>query len=118
MVTTRRHGRTKLGCLVGLALVATVAYFAWNIGQPYWRYYQYQDAMAQEARFAARNGNDVIVEHLRAKADSLGLPDAAKKIQIRRKQDQIWIWAEYFETVETPLVVRDIEFQPHAERVF
>ena len=48
--------------------------------------------MEQEARFAAHNPNEVILRHLRAQADSLGLPESAKKIQIRRKRNQIWIW--------------------------
>jgi hypothetical protein len=61
----------------------------------------------------------VIVAHLRAKADSLGLPEAAQRIHIRRTQSKtIFIWSDYIETVEFPGFVRDIEFAAHVERAF
>ena len=118
MVRRSRSGKSSYGCLVFLLLVGATLYFGINVGNVYFRAYQFQDAMTQETRFAARNGNDVIIAHLRAQADSLGLPEGAKKIQIRRKPNQIWIWSEYIETVELPWMVKEIDFSPHAERVF
>ena len=113
-----RAGKVRLGCLVGLLIVAAAVYFAWNISIPALHFFEYQDAMAQEARFAAHNPNEVILAHLRAKADSLDLPESAKKIQIRRKGNQIWIWADYSEQIELPGFVKEVELKPHAERVF
>ena len=114
----RRRGRSNLGCLAMLLIVIAVVYFGVTIGRVYLRYYEYQDAMVQEARFAAHNTNDVIVDHLRAKADSLGLPESAKRINIRRKPGVIWIWADYIEEVEFPGIVREISFEPRTQRVF
>jgi hypothetical protein len=113
-----RPGKVRLGCLVTLLIFAACCYFAWNIGVVALRFYQYQDAMAQEARFAAHNPNDVILSHLRAKADSLDMPEGAKKIQIRRKGNQIWIWVDYIEAIELPGFVKEVELTPHVERVF
>ncbi len=107
-----------MGCLVFALFVGAVLYFGFTIGNVFFRYYQFQDAMTQEARFAGRNSNEIIVAHLRAQADSLGLPEGAKAIQIRRKSNQIWIWCDYIETVEFPWMVKEISFEPHAERVF
>ena len=118
MVRRARPGKSSYGCLLFVLFVGAVLYFGFNIGNVYWRAYQFQDAMTQESRFAARNGNDIIIEHLRAQADSLGLPDGAKKIQIRRKTNQIWIWAEYIEVVPLPWKNQEINFYPHVERVF
>ncbi|MEO8880938.1 MAG: hypothetical protein ABI446_11140 [Gemmatimonadaceae bacterium] len=118
MVRRSRSGKSSYGCLIFVLLVGATLYFGFNIGNAYFRAYQFQDAMTQESRFAARNGNEVIIAHLRAQADSLGLPEGAKKIQIRRKPNQIWIWSEYIETVELPWMVKDIDFNPHVERVF
>ena len=53
----RRTGRGSLGCLVMLLILAAVVYFGVNVGEVYWRFYQYQDAMRQEVRFAAHNSN-------------------------------------------------------------
>jgi hypothetical protein len=113
-----RHGQTRFGCLFSLLLLTATGYFGYNIGTVYWREYEYQDAMNNEARFAAHNSDDVITLHLQAKSDSLALPEAARRVNIRRKDNQIWIWADYVETVEFPGMVRDIEMQPHVERVF
>ena len=52
MVSGTRAGASRLGCLVGLLLVVTVGYFGFNIGEVYFRFYRFKDAMAQEARFA------------------------------------------------------------------
>jgi hypothetical protein len=118
MVTTRRVGRTSLGCLFTLLILVALAYFGVNIGRVYLRYYEFQDAMAQQARFAAHTTDDVIIQRLQATADSLGLPEAAKRIYVRRARNMIFIWADYIETVEFPGFVRDIDFTAHAERAF
>jgi hypothetical protein len=118
MVGSPRSGKSAYGCLIFILVIGATLYFGFNIGNVYWRAYQFQDAMTQESRFAARNGNEVILAHLRAQADSLGLPDGAQKIQIRRKPNQIWIWSDYIDTVELPWKLQEINFNPHAERVF
>lgn len=114
MVTARR-GAGKLGCLFSLLIVVTVVYFAVNIGEVYWRYYQFEDAMQQEVRFAGTRTDEVIVRHLRAKADSLGLPEDAGRVRVRRSQRAISISSEYSEHVELPLFVREFRFEPRAD---
>ena len=118
MVRRSRSGKSSYGCLVFVLFVGAVLYFGINIGNMFWRNYQFQDAMNTEARFAAHNGNEIIIAHLRAQADSLDLPEGAKKIQIRRKPNQIWIWCEYIEMVDLPWKQQEIDFNPHVERVF
>ena len=113
-----REGKVSLGCLFVLLILSATAYFAWNIGEVYLRFYQYQDAMKQEARCAARNSDAVIRSRLIAKADSLGLPEGARRVRIRRTRHTVYIWADYTETVELPLFVREFIFTPHAERAF
>ncbi len=107
-----RRGAGKLGCLVTLLLVATVAYFGMNVGEVYLRFYGFRDAMAQEARFAGQNPDDAIRKHLRARADSLGLPDEAGAVQVRRTANRITISSEYLEVVEFPMFVRTLRFAP------
>jgi len=113
-----RPGKVRLGCILSLILVAALGYFAYNVGSVALDYWQFQDAMDQEARFAMRTSNDVIVQHLRAKADSLELPEAARKVQIRRKGNEIFIWADYTVNIELPGFVQEVELRPHVERVF
>lgn len=113
MVT--RSGRSSLGCLLVLLLVAVALYFGVNFGEAYWRFYEYQDAMRQEVRFAKQIPDDRMRLHLSALADTLGLPEEAHDITIERTNSDISVSAEYTEQIVLPLVVRQIRFKPHAE---
>lgn len=117
MVTPRR-GASTLGCLFAMLVVAAIGYFGVNVGGPFLRYYQFRDAMQQEARFAERKDNAAIITTLRMKADSLDLPTAAQRINVRRTPRMITIWAEYTVTIEFPFVERELTFRPVAERSF
>ena len=110
-----RAGRSSLGCLVTLLVVSAAAYFGVNVGEAYLRFYRYQDAFKQQARFARQNSDAVILARLHALADSLGLPDEAHRIEVRRREGAIRIRTEYVERVEMPLVVREFRFTPSAE---
>lgn len=113
-----RTGRSSLGCLVLLLLIAAGLYFGVNAVEAYWRFYQYEDAMRQEVRFAKQIPDDRIRQHLVALADSLGLPPDASDLTIDRQDHQISVRASYTERVELPLVTRDIHFSPHAEGTY
>jgi hypothetical protein len=114
-LVNQRRGASTLGCLFSLFIVAAIVYFGVNIGQVYWRFYQYQDDMRQEVRFASQRTNDQILAHLRASADSLGLPEAAGKVSIRRTDRSIAVESDYYENIEVPMYVREVHFHPHAE---
>jgi hypothetical protein len=113
-----RAGRSSLGCLVVLLLLAAAGYFAVNVGDVYLRYYRFHDSMEQNARFAAHFDDDAIRRNLKLAADTLNLPVGAQHIQIRRLDHQIVISTDYYERVELPLYVREIHFQPRVESTF
>jgi hypothetical protein len=116
-----RAGRSSLGCLVTLLVVVALIYFGVKVGEVYWRAYQYEDAMKQEARFAAQIPNDRMLRHLRAFADTVGLPETASdNLQVTRAPDNhsIVIQTEYDELVEIPLTVRPIHFKPRVEATY
>jgi hypothetical protein len=114
-VVRRRLGRSNFGCLLSLLLSVTAVYFAVNVGEPYLRYFRFVDGMKQEARFSARFTDDEIQRRLSALADSLGLPEAAGKVRVRRASNRISLSSSYYERVEMPLIVRDILFTPQAD---
>ena len=117
-MVSRRRGLGSLGCLVALMLVATVLYFGVGIGEHYVRFYQYQDAMRQEVKFAAHNSDALILRHLRERADSLGLPEAAGEVNLQREGRHIEIESEYYVHIEIPLYVKEVRFNAHAEGIF
>ncbi|MBA3672629.1 MAG: hypothetical protein H0W68_11510 [Gemmatimonadaceae bacterium] len=115
---TARRGSSSLGCLFTLLLIAAVGYFGVNAGEHYFRFYQYQDSMRQEVRFAAHNSDAVILRHLVQRADSLGLPEAAGDVALQREGRHIEIQSEYYVHIELPGIVREVHFSPHAEGIF
>jgi hypothetical protein len=117
-MVTRRDGRSRLGCLVGLLLLVTITYFGFNIGEVYFRFLRLKDAMVQEARFADSRDDDAIRLRLAAVADSLGLPDEAGRVRVVRSANRIVISSEYTEHVELPLFVREFRFAPQVVRTF
>ena len=117
MVSARR-GLSSLGCLVMLLLIAVVGYFGIGVGEKYMQFYQYQDAMRQEVKFAAHNSDALILRHLRERADSLGLPEAAGEVTLQRDGRHIEIESEYYVPLELPLYVKEVRFNAHAEGIF
>lgn len=111
----RRDGMSSFGCLVTLLIVITIGYFSFKVAETYWRFYEYQDTMVQQARFADHYTDLQIKLRLVAKADSLGLPAEASEIAVERKGRHISIGADYVELVELPLHVRTFKFRPRAE---
>lgn len=116
MVT--RRGASKLGCLVTTLLVVAAAYFGFGIAEVYFRAYRYEDAMKTQARFAQQIPDDAMRRHLRTVADSLGLPEEAGMLRIRRTSSKFEISAEYHENIELPGMVRSIRFNPTASTTF
>ena len=110
----KRAGRSSLGCLLALLIVAAGLYVGVNVGEAYWRFYEFQDAMRQEVRFAKQIPDDRIKLHLAAFADSLGLPEQATDITVDRTSSSIAVSAEYSERLVFPFVVRVIRFAPRA----
>ena len=110
-----RPGRSALGCLFSLLIIVAVVYFGVNAGESYWRFYQFQDDMRQEVNFAKQRTNEQIIARLRASADSLGLPDDAKIISIRRSENGISVESSYDDRVEMPMYVKEIHYRAHAE---
>jgi len=110
-----RSGRSSLGCLLVLLVLAAALYVGVNIGEAYWRFYEYQDAMRQEVRFAKQIPDDRIKLHLAALADSLGLPQQAADVAVDRTSSSIAVSAEYTERIELPFLVHLIRFAPRAQ---
>jgi hypothetical protein len=96
-----------------LLLAVTAIYFSIDFGEAYFRYYQFKDAMGQEARFATDKTDDQITTRLKALADTLQLPSDAAAIEIRRSPSTITISSEYDEVVKLPFnKERVLHFNP------
>ncbi len=117
MVRSRR-GAGRIGCLLVLLIITAIGYFGANVGEAYWNFYRYQDRMKSEALFAGHNTDAVIKARIAGFADSLGLPDPANNVIVRRGEHDIFIYADYEVRVELPGQVRVLHFNPSATGTF
>jgi len=98
-----------------LLILAVGAYFAVDFGEAYFRFYQFKDAMGQEARFASDKTDAQITTRLSALADTLQLPPGAELITIQRTPTLISISSDYDEIIKLPMKKeRVIHFHPSA----
>lgn len=110
-----RRGASRLGCLIPLLILAVAAYIAVDFGEAYFRFYQFKDAMGQEARFATTKTDDQIVARLAALADTLQLPPGAELITIQRGPTTISISSDYDEVIKLPFKKEQVlHFNPSA----
>lgn len=108
-----RRGETRLGCLIPILILAVAAYFAVDFGAAYFRFYQFKDAMGQEARFSTDRTDDQISKRLALLADSLQLPPGAELISIERTPTTVTISSDYDEVIRLPMnKTRVIHFHP------
>jgi hypothetical protein len=117
----RRHpsslaGVSRLGCVIQLAILAGILYFGAYAGQDLLKYFEYRDAMKQEARFATLRSDQQIKDRLSAFADSVDLPSDAKDINIVRDENTIRIWAEYDQPLRLPFdIQKAVHLRPSVE---
>lgn len=105
-----RRGGAVAGCLVWAVLLVAAAYTASEIGAPYYRFYRYDDAASQEARYATIRTDSAMRLALWATADSLGLPEDAYHLNIRRGTNRVHISAAYDDWWAVPGYRRAVHF--------
>ena len=111
-----RRGASTLGCLIPLLILAVVIYFAIDFGTAYFRYYQFKDAMRQEARFSYERTDEQITKHLVALADTLELPVGANLITILRSPSNVSISSDYDDVIRLPFKQeRVLHFHPSGD---
>jgi hypothetical protein len=116
MVTRRPSGKSRLGCLFSLLVLAVVVYYGLGIGSVYLRYWQISDQMHEMANLAPSLADATIHKRLVAKATDLDLPPEATRFVIRRFDNprQIRISTSYSETIVLPFTTYTIHFHPEA----
>jgi hypothetical protein len=99
-------------------IAAGAVYVGIPLGETYFRYAEYKDAMRQELRFRSNLSNDKIRSHLQLQADSLGLPEEAGDVTVSRSGNQVSVEAEYDEIIKVFGLTKAIHFQPHASDTY
>lgn len=104
-----RRGKTRLGCLFTLLIVAAVAYYGVDIGAIYFDRWQLMQEMKAQAGFAPSIDDAAIQRRMFRKIDDLGLPNQARaSLRIRRtmRPREIIISTKYPITIVLPFMIR------------
>lgn len=112
-----RRGKSRLGCIVTLLLIALGLYYGIPIGSVYFRYWRLNQEIKTQARLAPSIDNATIMRRIRRKVEELGLPDEAKEISIRRtlRPREIVIKTSYEETIELPFFNYTLALTPEVK---
>jgi hypothetical protein len=96
-----RPGKSHLGCLVTLFVLAAAVFAGWNVGEVYWRFYRLRDYVREQADFAPALTDDVIRRRLVDFSDTLGLNLGPRDWLIRRtwSPKEITIAAQYEDSI-------------------
>lgn len=124
MVTSRRRlsldrrGMSRLGCLFSLLLVAVGIYYGVNIGSAYFDYWRLLDYMREQAKIAPGIDDATIRRRILVKIEELGLPEEARKVEIRRttRPREIRIRTSYPAVLELPFYTYVHTFRPEARQ--
>lgn len=105
-----RRGSTMIGCLGWALIIAAAAFIGSHIGEPYYRYYRYRDAISQQVRFAGVHTDAAIRKDIWAAADSLGMPEEAYHLDITRDQNKLHISGAYDDSWSVFNYTRSVPF--------
>ena len=115
MVNVRR-GASKLGCLFRLLIVAAIGYFGYDAAQVYLRYYAFKDVMEQETIYRSEKKS---IPEIRARfkflADSMGMPEDAGVVIVRKTPKEIFIESHYDDEIILPGFRHEVHFEPKAK---
>jgi hypothetical protein len=121
MVTSSRRtlgaerGRIPVGCVLFLLVCAAVAYLATPVGLQAFKYYQLEDEMKTQVRFAGTWTDEELRARILDRIEELGLPgEAARRLRIERggRPPEIRITTSYTITFEFPFYTRSHTFKP------
>ena len=107
-------GKTRLGCVLTLLLLAIGLYYGIPIGTIYVNHWRFKEEMKTQARLAPSIDDAAIRRRLRLKAEDLGLPEEAQQIVIRRtlRPREIVIRTTYEQMLDLPFVHHTFTLSP------
>jgi len=118
---SRERGAGRLKTLLGIAVLAALAFTAVKTIPIFLDNYELRDAMEQEARFnfslttGAGKSPDDIRSDIFKKVQELGLPIKLGEIQVSREANRVSISADYTVPVDLIVYQFSLHFHPQAD---
>lgn len=118
---TGERGGTKFRLVFTLLFIAAVIFVGVELVPPYFAYYQFQDALKSEARFALtgypKKTPDDIRDDIYKKAQDLDIPTTKDAIQLTMDvaNGQVDIGLDYSVPIDLKVYQFTLQFHPHAD---
>jgi len=115
------RGGARARLVLTLLFIAAMIFVAVEIIPPYFAYYQFQDAIKSEAKFALtgypKKSLDDIREDIYKKAQELDIPASRDAIQLSvdSQNGRVDIGLDYSVPIDLKLYQFTLEFHPHAD---
>ena len=111
----------RLGTYLFLLIIVAGVYAAFMIAPPYLSFYQFQDDISSEAKFA-RQGNvndDRLLKNVMKEANSYDLPITEDMVRITHDGENTSIAVDYVVTVNFPMDKKLVlDFHPRSKVTF
>jgi hypothetical protein len=88
--------------LIKIIIALIVIHGAFRIGNVYWNFYRYEDALQQMAQFGERRSDKQLCDEAMTTAANFGVPIAANGLSIRRGTGALYNCEEGQSTQPTP----------------
>ncbi len=110
------RGKSKIGCVLALALLAVVIFYGIGVAGQVFKYYQLKDEMNTQARLAATNDDATIRRRVLDRIVDLDLPSEARRLTVRRtaRPPQIVLRTSYKVTFTFPFYEYTYTFRAEA----
>jgi hypothetical protein len=104
--------------LLAIFVVVAVFYVGYKVVPVYFSYYQFQDAIEEEARIQSYTGKSEsdMRETVWKKAQQLELPlNSMEQIKVERNGSSVAIGTEYTVHIDLPVHPFELKFQPNSK---
>lgn len=108
----------NLRLLIAILVVAAGVYVGIKVVPVYFNFYQFQDAIAEEASVQSYTGKSEsdMRESVWKKAQQLELPiTSIEQIKVERTGNTVSIWTEYTVHIDLPIHPFDMKFSPNSK---
>ena len=115
---SRNHGQRgegRLGCLVGLVVLALAGLMAYRMIPVKVKTADLRETVIDEARSAGSHTDGRIRKAILAKAQQLELPVSEEQVKIRRANSYIYVEVDYSVPIELPGYTFNWDFHHKAE---
>lgn len=114
-VRRRERGEGRLGCLVGLILLALAVFIAWKMIPVKVRAAELRQVVVDEAKAAGTHNNDQIKGAIMQKVHDTKLPVTEDDVHITRANSEITVDIEYDVPIDFPGFTYKWHQHHHAE---